>query len=846
MLTPPLQFSSPCSYLMENLQSSSNPFNSVNAIKTCFKSTNTFQKDQPQIKALTVNRIETPKSNEPEKALEDEFKDLHLSLPVLEVLAHASMYNTILDKYDKSLESGKNGFAFIQSEMLKKMKDLGLFILPCRLGDSKPFDTLADLGLLEETKNVLGLADGTKSYLVGIVRNVEHLEEKHVTWAQFEKKPDKNTTFKAGDSHPDAFTKCAYKVEFWTNEKWKGRDYICFSFPFAIKLAIGLNVYSWDPSPLGRISLPVSLLGFSTDLQSSSNLFNSVNAIKTCFKSINTFQKDQPQIKALTVNGIETPKSNEPKKALEDEFKDLHLNIPVLEVLAHAPMYNTILDKYVESLELGKNRDYEKRKGICREVETLGVFLCHRYGKSLTCPLLVGRGFLATSSVVIDCKKSKIAGVLVFMKMMGFLGAVSIIIKGNMWELQDMIEKKIDWNKPPKKGDELQVLIVELFVDLFVRLFVKLFVVVFVDEVGVVKAPISVMIVRVPEKDRGCGTRGRRLRRQRVKGIDHPCYHNEEGFDSTDIITVNQGHYEKWGMKLTKEVANPRCLSYSICDPAVFSLSTRTRQRVLAFRGPRQKVVTKKNTVSRSRLARSRTTCPVSIRAKNSLYGSRFDNKAKCFIAVDALLLTTLGDKGGGCYEVGGGSGGGVVGGVGVVCGDGVDRGVRGEVGVVSRRSAMGEVSGLSFKNWYEGGLIGVMEPKGNTVSSNGVVVKFSTMITLKSFDFTVELGFYKDITEQLAKDGEKNVFWSINVKVRESLLNLKNVMYHSRRIRYFPRLRQDQDHCLTLKNTLYPHQQILRIRYFGQHPEQARFTINTPYLEAHIHRIQWWFMNIS
>ncbi|GKA80221.1 MAK10-like protein [Tanacetum coccineum] len=64
------------------------------------------------------------------------------------------------------------------------MKDPGLFILPCRLGDSKPFDTLSDLGsrvnllpfkvgLLEETDDVLGLADGIKSYPVGIVRNVE-------------------------------------------------------------------------------------------------------------------------------------------------------------------------------------------------------------------------------------------------------------------------------------------------------------------------------------------------------------------------------------------------------------------------------------------------------------------------------------------------------------------------------------------------------------------------------------------------------------------------------------------------------------------------------------------------
>ncbi|GJY07485.1 MAK10-like protein [Tanacetum coccineum] len=107
-----------------------------------------------------------------------------------QVIAHASMYNSILDKYVESLELGKDGSVFIQGEMPKRMKDPGLFTLPCRLGNSKPFDTLADLGscvnliplylfkmlkirLLEETDQVFGLADGTKSYPVGIVKNVE-------------------------------------------------------------------------------------------------------------------------------------------------------------------------------------------------------------------------------------------------------------------------------------------------------------------------------------------------------------------------------------------------------------------------------------------------------------------------------------------------------------------------------------------------------------------------------------------------------------------------------------------------------------------------------------------------
>ncbi|GKC67736.1 hypothetical protein Tco_1100334, partial [Tanacetum coccineum] len=130
-------------------------------------------------------------------------------------------------------------------------------------------------------------------------------------------------------------------------------------------------------------------------------------------------------------------------------------------------------------------------------------------------------------------------------------------------------------------------------------------------------------------------------------------------------------------------------------------------------------------------------------KAKNSSYGSRFDNMAKCLIAVDALadnvdiwwarnkytgvivnesfifvthslfpvriskgIERRLRDRGGGgCCEVGGGGsgGGGVVGGVGVICGDGVDTRVGGvDCGVVC-----GFVCRVVC--------VGVMEPKRKT-----------------------------------------------------------------------------------------------------------------------------------
>ncbi|GJU70730.1 hypothetical protein Tco_1262135 [Tanacetum coccineum] len=88
------------------------------------------------------------------------------------------------------------------------------------------------------------------------------------------------------------------------------------------------------------------------DPQCSSHPSTLINAIKAHFKEATISQTSlrQPEI------GIEPQQPEEPEPTLEDEFHGLHLNLPVLEVLAHAPIYNAILDKYIESLELGKNR----------------------------------------------------------------------------------------------------------------------------------------------------------------------------------------------------------------------------------------------------------------------------------------------------------------------------------------------------------------------------------------------------------------------------------------------------------------------------------------------------------
>nr|GEZ23258.1 hypothetical protein [Tanacetum cinerariifolium] len=174
--------SSAHSYPKIDPQCSSHPSTSINAIKAHFK--------EATISQTSLQLPEVEIEPQPKTTLEDEFQDLHLNLPVLEVLAHTPIYNATLDKYVESLELGKNGSTFIQGEVPAKMEDPRLFTLPCSLGDSKPFDTLADLGpcvniislylfkklnirLLEETDHIFGLADRTKSYLVGIVKDAE-------------------------------------------------------------------------------------------------------------------------------------------------------------------------------------------------------------------------------------------------------------------------------------------------------------------------------------------------------------------------------------------------------------------------------------------------------------------------------------------------------------------------------------------------------------------------------------------------------------------------------------------------------------------------------------------------
>ncbi|GJW99054.1 MAK10-like protein [Tanacetum coccineum] len=184
-----------------------------------------------------------------------------------------------------------------------------------------------------------------------------------------------------------------------------------------------------------------------------------------------------------------------------DKVKIPKLNVNPTSLVSSARSYPTE-DPQSSSRLADGTKSYPV--GILRNVEVhigklklLEDFYVIDMEKDPTCPLLVGRGFLATASAVIDYKKAKIAAgegitstdgigarppyyakkdfmnhylpgeweiardaklfpfkdVLVFRKMVEFLGTIPINLKGNMWESEEFIEKKIDWNKPSKEGD---------------------------------------------------------------------------------------------------------------------------------------------------------------------------------------------------------------------------------------------------------------------------------------------------------------------------------------------------------------------------------------------------------
>ncbi|GKC98035.1 MAK10-like protein [Tanacetum coccineum] len=138
------------------------------------------------------------------------------------------------------------------------------------------------------------------------------------------------------------------------------------------------------------------------DPQCSSHPSNLINVIKEHFKEATISQTSLRQPKIET----EPQQPEEPEPTLENEFQDLHLNLPLNIRLLEETDHIFGLADGTKSYPVGIVKDVEVHIG---KLKLLNDFYVIDMKKDPKTPLLVGRGFLATANAVIDCRMAKIA-----------------------------------------------------------------------------------------------------------------------------------------------------------------------------------------------------------------------------------------------------------------------------------------------------------------------------------------------------------------------------------------------------------------------------------------------------
>ena len=83
--------------------------------------------------------------------------------------------------------------------------------------------------------------------------------------------------------------------------------------------------------------------------------------------------------------------------------------------------------------------------------------------------------------------------------------------------------------------------------------------------------------------------------------------------DGADVVAVNQGSPANRRVQLNQKLAQPRNFYNSIGDSSVLGLSTRTRNCSLALGGLGDEIVTKEDSIARTRLASLRAANPISV-----------------------------------------------------------------------------------------------------------------------------------------------------------------------------------------------------------------------------------------
>ncbi|XP_031249191.1 uncharacterized protein LOC116107025 [Pistacia vera] len=159
--------------------------------------------DSEQPKALVTNppfptRLTKSKKEEEEKEILETFRKVEVKIPLLDAIKQLPRYAKFLKelctnkrklKGNEKIRMGENVSAILQKRLPPKCKDLGMFTIPCKLGDIRIEKAMLDLGAsinimplsiysslnigpLKETSVIIQLAGISNVYLEGVVEDV--------------------------------------------------------------------------------------------------------------------------------------------------------------------------------------------------------------------------------------------------------------------------------------------------------------------------------------------------------------------------------------------------------------------------------------------------------------------------------------------------------------------------------------------------------------------------------------------------------------------------------------------------------------------------------------------------
>ncbi|GKB70834.1 MAK10-like protein [Tanacetum coccineum] len=214
------------------------------------------------------------------------------------------------------------------------------------------------------------------------------------------------------------------------------------------------------------------------DPQCSSHPPNSINAVKTCSKEINHSQKDQllaDGTKSCPVGIVRDVEVHIGILKLLNDFYVIDMKkdpeTPLLVGRGFLATANAVIDCRKAKIAVGERitRSIFRVKGIKLGEEeapywtTLGKRESYKPrpssdGVGARTPYYAKKEFMDCHlpgewEIARDAEINPFKDVLVFRRMVEFLGAIPINLKRNMWESEDLIENPINWDKPPKNRD---------------------------------------------------------------------------------------------------------------------------------------------------------------------------------------------------------------------------------------------------------------------------------------------------------------------------------------------------------------------------------------------------------